>query len=80
MSAPEFAYIWTEPDTLTEHLVVSRDNGDTTACGVAWVDLPAINQDELDAGYDTPDKPWYYDHNRDDVVPCAACGLKEKSR
>ena len=66
-------YIWTEPDILTEHRLdeaVSVTNGDTTVCGIAWIDLPL----NVYTGGKTfeGDKSWYTDHERDDVVRCAA--------
>lgn len=67
------AYIWTEPDTLTEHVVADgtyEAGQDATVCGITYESLPVTNQAEMDAGYDTPDKDWYYDHDRDDVVRC----------
>lgn len=80
-----FAYIWTEPDTLTEHVLdidARTEDDDITKCGIRWSSLPDNIFTRLDGStYVEPDdKPWYYDHDRDDVVPCNACGLTVKSR
>lgn len=67
-------YVWTEPDTLTEHRLdeaLSPTNGDTTVCGIAWTDLP-LNVYQPGGQTFEDDRPWYADHDRDDVVRCTA--------
>lgn len=69
------AYIWTAPDTLTEHKDTQSVSNGVTACGITWESLP----DNVFTGQDGStyveqgDKPWYSDHDRDDVVKCAKC-------
>jgi hypothetical protein len=64
------AFIATD-DAFTEHLADAHDadSGDVTVCGIAYESLP----DNVYDGVPVPgDKPWYYDHDRDDVVRCEA--------
>lgn len=62
----ELIWIWTEPDTFTQHVLARFDEG-ATLCGQRREWLP----DER--GGDPGDKPWYNDHERDDVVACEVC-------
>ncbi len=58
-----------DTDTFLRH--ITADGGDTTKCGLVQADFPDIiaADGEVWAG----DKAWYYDHDRPDVQPCAAC-------
>lgn len=62
-----------------EHrLDAGNPDEDVTVCGIRWVDLPD-NRDSTTGEIWPGDKPWYYDHDRADVTPCAACGVIEVS-
>lgn len=74
VDAVYIAHVTEEGKPFREHRTV--DGGSNTLCGIVTADIPPTNQAELDAGYDTPDRPVYYDHDRSDVVTCDECFLR----
>lgn len=70
------AFIAHEDGSFKHHLQ-SEDNHLTaimaeTICGIRWSDLPN-NRDSVTGEEWMDDKPWYYDHDRPDVVKCDVC-------
>ena len=52
-------------DDFKEHL--TTDGGSTTICGLRYEESPDVRPDW------PGDKPWYFDHDKDDVVACSKC-------
>lgn len=75
-------FIWTEPDTLTEHTELpSRYLSQVkTSCGIEWASLPDTHSIRADGStyVDYGDKPWYSDHDREDVIKCNNCFSQEQ--
>lgn len=63
-------YIAHEDGTFQAHVTRNPEDFDpVTDCGITWASLPDIVYN--DGSTELGDKPWYYDHDREDVEPCS---------
>lgn len=65
-------FIAHEDDTFRQH-ILEEHNDRKTRCGIIYDSLPDIVGSNGEVWID--DKPWYYDHDRDDVTECVDCEI-----